>query len=1723
MKKIYALILITVTVLAAIMLCACDCKHEFGEWTETKAPTCKDYGTSVRTCNKCGETEDKMLQPNAPHTFSEWETVTGATCTGIGEQKRTCSVCEKTESKGLPIDPSAHSFGEWNEIKAPTCSKNGAKERICTLCQSKEEAIVPKLTEGGHSFGEWKISIEPTCSVEGQRVRFCEYCEKPEYETLTPLDEGGHSFGAWYTVTEPTCVANGLQMRDCVYCEDKDESTLEINEDAHDFGDWTVSVNPTCSTAGEKKRQCTLCGVYDVAEIDPLDEGGHSFGQWQTTIKPTCDSEGEQKRECPLCGETETEVLEKLPIVYTITLNIDGEKTVINLPEDGIYSLSEPTKLGYTFVGWYEGETPFSASGAVTENKEISARFEIAPTTTFNELKTRIEGGCDKILISADIEITDTIYVLGETEISSSGDYTLTRGADFLGDIFVLGEDENGKNTILNGKFPKLTLKPSEGTVTIDGNRENVSGEVFGTVFFLLNGTTVNIYDGTTVKNNLKLSNERALDPKYALGENTLIGGSVMIIDDGIFNMYGGEISGNSVNLKYSSATPEDERVDGYRDSSYGGAIYSIGAINIYGGVISNNEASYGGAIFTSRTFNIEGGTFEGNSATSYGGALFGSNNGSGIHYIGSPDGSKKEINVIFRGNTAKGGGAIYQQYNNATVIYGNTLFEENKALGKMGGAIFTGGELVVYYAEFKNNIAADRGGALYGTYTEADKVARVIDIKEAIFEGNSAARGGAISASATQETEDAGAIFELGNVTFKNNTVFKTEKSTPTFIDNYDREGVKKNYNGNGAVAHFTAKCEIHFYGTVVFEGNVAESKGGALYLTNQAKIKSLDGSSVLFKANESASYGGAIYLTNASSAELKNVEFIQNKAQSGGVLALFSESSAYLTDITATENEAESTGGFARAELSTLSISSSEIESSIKNSVSQTSSAGAIYLEGANLNLHGTKNAGVIFEGNIAASQGGVICAYVGTREIKSIDPSTGEEITGNESVRSSIRTNYVTFKSNVSNAKSQYGGGAIYASNTDLVLQDSTFDSNSAVYGGAISLYSGAELNACNTSFINNVAKINGGVMYTSKSNARFENITVNGNTATGCLVTETVTDEETGEETTTETYEKGQGGAFFFNSTSTAIFSGVLASGNTADVGGFMVVGYSVATVSGGENEFTLNSAKQNGGAFYISNGATLGLSGILAAENEAPSGGFIYANEATLLIINGEGNVISENKGTATQDQYGAGAIYIYKTEASISGVTFEKNTGNCGGAIGVRATDNVVFTSCIFNENTGAGTGGTFYINTSTVTINSCTVSDSVSSGNGGAIYSTTSTVNTSSSSFINNTNQGNYGGVIYLTKSTYNSQNDVFKGNEAKHGGAVAVNSSSSFTVEGAQLLENVASGNGGAIWVGSNALVITKAKISGNTAKLGGGIYVTGASTTVTGNEVEISNNKATEDSENGFGGGLYVTGAQVTITDLTLNQNESSHGGGIGLLGEASLTLNGISASGNKALGYTKDGALSSGNGGAINAGAGTLILGKGEKITSNVFDGNTARAGGGAIYIYNTATTFVANEIVANNNEATTNYGGALYIRGAAITVDIGIVEASSNCAGGNGGAIYLYAFKGGKIGTMTLNNNSTDTAGGAIYIAGSAEITVDSLNGEGNTAKTNGGFAYIGTSTTLIKSANIGENSDASSLSLYLSAKISVYKGKFVYPSGSVNKVGNIVEIDAPTE
>lgn len=107
--------------------------HEWGEWQQTKAPTCTEKGTETRVCkNNPEHTETRDVEKAAHDVGTNWlhdET----------NHWKECTVCH-TKS-----DIAAHDFGEWTEVTAPTYVADGAKKRTCNTCGYIENGTIDKL------------------------------------------------------------------------------------------------------------------------------------------------------------------------------------------------------------------------------------------------------------------------------------------------------------------------------------------------------------------------------------------------------------------------------------------------------------------------------------------------------------------------------------------------------------------------------------------------------------------------------------------------------------------------------------------------------------------------------------------------------------------------------------------------------------------------------------------------------------------------------------------------------------------------------------------------------------------------------------------------------------------------------------------------------------------------------------------------------------------------------------------------------------------------------------------------------------------------------------------------------------------------------------------------------------------------------------------------------------------------------------------------------------------------------------------------------------------------------------------------------------------------------------------------------------------------------------------------------------------------------------------
>lgn len=193
----------------------------------------------------------------------------------------------------------------------------------------------------------------------------------------------GHHFVNWVYMRDHSHVYNG----DAIVDNTNLVPVFEKDAHTHDF-QLVDSKDATCTEAGYKKFECT-CGEKKEETIAAL---GHDFGEWVVTKKPTTDAKGEETRTCKRCNGTEVRELDKLTpaVTYTVSFktNCDvADPASITVTENGTYNnLPALTRAGYTFQGWYYGETKVDNTSKIATNGDhtLEARWNINEyTVTF--------------------------------------------------------------------------------------------------------------------------------------------------------------------------------------------------------------------------------------------------------------------------------------------------------------------------------------------------------------------------------------------------------------------------------------------------------------------------------------------------------------------------------------------------------------------------------------------------------------------------------------------------------------------------------------------------------------------------------------------------------------------------------------------------------------------------------------------------------------------------------------------------------------------------------------------------------------------------------------------------------------------------------------------------------------------------------------------------------------------------------------------------------------------------------------------------------------------------------------------------------------------------------------------------------------------------------------------------------------------------------------------
>ena len=230
--------------------------HAFGDWSETKAPTCTEEGEKSRSCANCDAVETEVIA-KLGHSYEA--VVTAPTCTSGGYTTYTCAcgdtyVADETEALGhTPVTLPGYDA---------TCTEDGMTEgSYCSVCDATivAQEVIPAT---GHAFGEWSETKAPTCTEDGEEQRTCASCGKTETQAIELL---GHEHELTEEVA-PTCTSGGYSVYTCVAC-----------------GDSYVADETEALGHSYENGSCVNCGEADPNFSTVIAEGWSGYTTWTLT------------------------------------------------------------------------------------------------------------------------------------------------------------------------------------------------------------------------------------------------------------------------------------------------------------------------------------------------------------------------------------------------------------------------------------------------------------------------------------------------------------------------------------------------------------------------------------------------------------------------------------------------------------------------------------------------------------------------------------------------------------------------------------------------------------------------------------------------------------------------------------------------------------------------------------------------------------------------------------------------------------------------------------------------------------------------------------------------------------------------------------------------------------------------------------------------------------------------------------------------------------------------------------------------------------------------------------------------------------------------------------------------------------------------------------------------------------------------------------------------
>ena len=774
--------------------------------------------------------------------------------------------------------------------------------------------------------------------------------------------------------------------------------------------------------------------------------------------------------------------------------------------------------------------------------------------------------------------------------------------------------------------------------------------------------------------------NETTLEQRDVEANVTELSGDIGTLDDNTDNSYV---------VVDVSQTSEASRLDGFlitnanndeTSNSIGGGILSRtgSSATLANLTITDNISANGAGIAANNSqLQISDVVLSNNSVTRDGGGLYSSNSNSTLS------------NVTFIGNSAgQEGGAVYN--NESNDVFTNTQFRSNNA--ELGGAIFnsSGSNPNLTNVDFVSNTATNDGGAINN-----DGGSPVII--DAVFTDNIAnSSGGALFSSGNHTV--ANSLF-TGNVGFSGGGIFSLDNSSTvvnsTFSDNTGRDGSAIAFSGDEDDTPILTNSIIYDNRTFASENQIVAGETG-LSVSNSLVEGGFEGEGNLdvnpqFVAPDSFDYrlsqGSPAINAGNNQATVLSEEDADTAVELSEDLAGNTRIAGNTVDLGAYEGAARepvptrpaiaSSNNIVYVNLnatgenngSSWANAYADLQAALSNapSGSQIWVAAGTYIPTPEIPEDPRRASFVLPDeiqlyGGFAGSE-----ASLGERDVTanptilSGDIGTAGDNSDNavrvvtmlDTSSSSVLDGFTVSDGNANVPDIGMDGGGIFSERSQAILRNLTVTNNTAAgLGGG--MYAQDSLNQLtNVNFVSNTAS-SGGAVYNNTSGSIFTDTTFESNSSenSGGAILNEASNIIIDEATFTGNVAGAAGGAVFNADLSNSVINDVVFEGNSAGDNGGAFFNFESSPVLTNV-EFLSNTATATGGAIYNLGEGTETIGTAIANGvfdgNTAEFGGAIYTS-----FSNNRGINLTFTNNTASLN---GSAIYTAGDEDTISGYT----------------------------------------------------------------------------------------------------------------------------------------------------------------------------------------------------------------------------------------------------------------------------------------------------------------------------------------------------------------------------------------------------------------------------------------------------------------------------------